>query len=102
MSQVLLLYARGCPNWRALDGLLRQMAVAWGFTLDRREVVTLEEAQRLGFAGSPTVLINGRDPFPSDGNASLSCRLYATETGLRGVPATEGLLAALHRAALDG
>ena len=51
-----------------------------------------ESADRWGFAGSPTILVDGIDPFPSDaGSRSLACRLYLTPDGLAGHP-TRGQL----------
>ena len=45
---------------------------------------TPEEAEELGLRGSPTVLVNGRDPFMDQAStASLSCRIYRTPGGLR-------------------
>jgi ABC-2 type transport system permease protein len=52
-----------------------------------------EEARRLGFPGSPTVRIDGRDPFPvpERGQGGLACRVYATPEGMRSIP-TAGML----------
>jgi hypothetical protein len=45
------------------------------------------EAQLVGFPGSPTILIEGQDPFPSTaGHVGLPCRQYDTDQGARGVP----------------
>lgn len=42
---------------------------------------------RLGFSGSPTILVDGQDPFADqDAPIGLACRLYATEEGLQGAP----------------
>lgn len=65
--------------------------VAW------REVSEEAEAVRLGMHGSPTLLVDGTDPFVREGDAaSLSCRLYGPEQGsVAGVPSVERLRAAL-------
>ncbi|HET6192893.1 MAG TPA: hypothetical protein VFE59_38505, partial [Trebonia sp.] len=48
-----------------------------GVSVEYRVVSTPEEAARYGMQGSPTILIDGRDPFAEPGAAaSLSCRLY--------------------------
>lgn len=53
---------------------------------------TLEAAQRVGFRGSPTILVDGRDPFASgDEPVGLSCRVYATPDGPAGAPTTDQL-----------
>jgi hypothetical protein len=39
-------------------------------------VETHEEAVRLGFRGSPTILVDGRDPFADGrGDLGLACRV---------------------------
>ncbi len=43
--------------------------------------------------GSPTILIDGRDPFAEPGTvASISCRLYRTESGPQGCPTVNELI----------
>ena len=61
-------------------------------------VTTVEEADRLGARGSPTILVNGRDLFPWRGAApgrALACRVYSTPTGLAGAPTVNQLVDAL-------
>ena len=49
-----------------------------------------------GMHGSPTVLIDGHDPFTAAGvEAPVSCRLYPTVSGFDGAPSIEDLVAAL-------
>ena len=46
-----------------------------------------QAADRARFGGSPTILIDGRDPFASaDQPFGLSCRVYETEDGAQGAP----------------
>ena len=96
---VTLRYFDGCPNWQTTDALLREALDATGHTdlaVDREKVETLEDADRLGFVGSPTVLIDGHDPFFLPGApVGLACRLYATPEGLRGSPTIEQLVEVL-------
>ena len=63
------------------------------------EVVdTFEDATRLEFRGSPSLLIDGRDPFLDQaGDVGLSCRIYRTEQGLQGAPSVDQLVAILTR-----
>lgn len=96
MVDVTLLYFDGCPNWRQADEHLRRPQGELGFTLDRRQVDTPEEAAQVGFAGSPTVLIDGGDPFVTgDQPSGLACRVYATPSGPQGSPTLEQLRDAL-------
>ena len=96
---VTLLYFDGCPNWREAQTRLDEAARVAG----RSDVVvtlipvpTLEDAERVSFRGSPTILINGADPF-ADANApvGLACRVFPTPSGLRGAPTVEQLVAVL-------
>jgi protein-disulfide isomerase len=96
---VTLQYFDGCPNWQdADDKLLAALALA-GITdvaVHRQLVETVEDAERLGFLGSPTVLIDGVDPFAEPGaTPGLSCRVYRTDAGLSGAPSVAQLRAAL-------
>jgi hypothetical protein len=81
--KVQILSVPDCPNVAPL----RQRLAA---VLDGREGVELrvevvnsvEDAARLGMHGSPTLLIEGVDPFAVPGQpTSVSCRLYCDETG---------------------
>ena len=96
---VTLLYSEDCPNWRIADERLREALARAGrddLRVEYRQVDTPEQAEAAGFRGSPTVLIDGRDPFADpDAPAALSCRVFRTETGLAGAPTVEQLLAVL-------
>jgi hypothetical protein len=91
-------YFDGCPSWRTLDERLRSVLDAAGRTeaITYVRVETDEEARRLQFHGSPTILIDGRDPFDVPGmSVGLTCRLYRTPAGLAGSPTAEQLAAVL-------
>lgn len=61
-----------------------------------RMIGDADQATAAGMTGSPTLLIDGRDPFESGQAPSLSCRLYPTDTGrLDGAPSVAALRAAL-------
>lgn len=91
-----LQYFEGCPHWKVADGRLGPLAEALGIEIDYRPVNTAEEAVIAGFRGSPTILIDGRDPFASgDEPAGLSCRLYQTPDGPAGSPTISQLANAL-------
>jgi len=69
----------------------------------RREVADEREAAEAGMHGSPTLLIDGVDPFAQPGQAaSVSCRFYPDATGhLAGAPPLEALRQALAVAGHD-
>ncbi|HUV57954.1 MAG TPA: thioredoxin family protein [Acidimicrobiales bacterium] len=94
--KVQLLYFKDCPNWRATADALASLMSETAFELELLEVKTDEEAEAVAFRGSPTVLIDGIDPFGSpDAPIGLSCRLYHGPRGLGGAPTTEQLRDAL-------
>ncbi|HET8985120.1 MAG TPA: hypothetical protein VFN03_05100 [Trueperaceae bacterium] len=57
-------------------------------------VDTTNEAQELGFPGSPTVRVNGTDIERTDGQGVLACRVYA-ENGGKNWPSKDLLKRAL-------
>jgi hypothetical protein len=97
--RVALRYFDGCPNWQTTLTRLKALLAALDegnleITLERVE--TPEDAQRLRFVGSPTILLNGRDPFEEpEGEYGLACRIYRTPEGPAGSPTTEQLREAL-------
>jgi hypothetical protein len=89
---VTVLYFEGCPHWRTADGRLRESADECGFDVDRRIVDTPDAAEQMRFRGSPTILVDGLDPFASgDEPVGLSCRVYDTPDGPAGAPTVEQL-----------
>ncbi|MBD0670123.1 alkylmercury lyase family protein [Streptomyces sp. CBMA156] len=95
--RITVLTVADCPNARpalelataALDGREAEVELV--------EVADEAEATRLGMCGSPTILIDGTDPFPPPGAApSLSCRLYWRADGtMSGLPEETALRLAL-------
>ena len=58
-----------------------------------------DEAAAVGMHCSPTILIDGSDPFVQAGTpASMSCRLYRNDGKFDGVPSVTDLIAALRSA----
>ena len=96
--EVTLLYVDGCPSWRIAQRRLTALADEFGFTVTRREVGTTKDAEGIGFRGSPTIMVDGRDVF-AEGHepVGLSCRIYETPGGPAGAPTLEQLHAMLLR-----
>ena len=89
---VRLQYFDGCPNWQVLDERLKTLAGELDLTVTYEKVETVEAAQDRRFRGSPTLLVEGRDPFGAEGGEfGLSCRVYATPEGPAGSPTLEQL-----------
>ena len=75
--KVELLWWDGCPSYPEARELLEDV-LAGRAEVELREVRSDEEAEALGFPGSPTIRIDGRDVDPEGAEAqpSLSCRVY--------------------------
>jgi len=87
-----LRYFDGCPNWKTADERVRQALEAAGqrsLDITYRKVTSPEEAERLGFRGSPTVLADESAPV------GLAGRIYQTEAGTEGAPSVAQLSRAL-------
>ena len=83
--RITLLYYEDCPSHNeALDRLRQVMADEdVGAEVEVIKVETEQQAQRLRFIGSPTILVNGKDidPPPLDAYYALTCRAYRLEDG---------------------
>lgn len=94
---ITLQYFDGCPNWETTERHLATL-IAEGLdaTISHERIDGYETAVERGFRGSPTVLIDGVDPF-ADPNApvGLACRVYKSDTGLTGTPTLDQLRQAI-------
>jgi hypothetical protein len=100
--RVQLLYFDGCPHWTLMEERLREALSLSGIpqSIEHCLVETPEEADEYRFAGSPSILLNGRDPFTTSlSDVGLSCRVYSTPDGAAGAPTVEQLVAAIRGAA---
>ena len=97
-----LLVVPDCPNEAAALDVLREAAELAGVEAVSVTVTVIdsgEEAQRRGFVGSPTFLIDVIDPFATpSAPTGVTCRLYAAASGPAGVPSVEALREALVKA----
>ena len=62
-----VVYVDGCPNWpTAHERLARALELfgAGDTPVSLRRVTSGAEAESAGFAGSPTILVDGHDLFP--------------------------------------
>ncbi len=103
---VTLLYSSDCPNWRIAEQRLRaalEQSGRGGVKIYLDEVSTIGVARQKHFTGSPTILIDGVDPFV-DSSApappALACRVYRSAEGLAGSPTIAQLVDALEAASV--
>jgi len=91
----------GCPNVAALEQRLAAVLDGRaGVSVSRHVIRDEGQAARWGMHGSPTVLIDGTDPFAEPGQPpSMSCRRYRAEGGqASGVPSANQLQQAIEHA----
>ena len=90
---IYLQYFDGCPNWKEVEAHLETLkAEGHELEISYEPVETPEAAIERGFRGSPTIVINGVDPFADpDAPVGLSCRVYKTESGYAGSPSLDQL-----------
>lgn len=87
-----------CPHVRLLEDRLRRAVTGLaGVSMSRKVIATADDAARAGMRGSPTVLVDGIDPFAEPRvPTGLSCRLYRQPDGtIEGAPSVDRLRAAL-------
>lgn len=100
MLDLEVLYIRECPNHIPMLALVNDIVRDHGLRANvrEREIRDEDDASRVRFRGSPTLLVNGHDLEPDvgyEGPYSLACRLY----GGKGTPSRETIETALLNAA---
>ena len=101
--QLMVLAVPDCPNVMLLEERLAQVLEGRRHVMVSRHVIAdQEEAARRGMHGSPTILVDGMDPFAEPGQAaSVSCRLYRDSDGqVGGAPSVSQLRQAIAEAAI--
>jgi hypothetical protein len=82
----------GCPSWRdawsALGTVLAEMGCEVPVRL--RDVTRMDREELVGFAGSPTIRVDGADLFGYRGPLVMACRRYE-EDGGQGWPSVDSL-----------
>ena len=85
-AQVELLWWDGCPSSNEAHELVRRLMAEAGLdpaSLRSIEIDTDDAAERMGFVGSPTIRVDGRDIQPPDQPEppGLTCRVYHLRDG---------------------
>jgi hypothetical protein len=73
-----------CPHAASAVQLAHDAVTATGLivAIETVEVRNHDQAERLGFVGSPSFHLDGRDLFPEDVVPAVACRVYRTPTRL--------------------
>lgn len=97
--EIEVLHIDECPGWEPALQRVREALDALGRSdVEATERVLGSDAAAAdsAFAGSPTIVVDGADLFPSDGRTTaLACRVYATERGIAPSPSVDQIVAAL-------
>ena len=86
MRRIELFFWDGCPSYPEAEALVRTTLADLGVEaeLELIEVHTQEQAEELGFVGSPTIRIDGHDvdeEAAARSEPSLTCRIYTFPDG---------------------
>lgn len=83
--KVTIQYFAGDPNWSTARDRVRAVLDASGqasVEIELQQIASSEEAHEFRFRGSPTILVDGVDPFGSEESGyGLMSRVYRTEAG---------------------
>jgi protein-disulfide isomerase len=86
-----LQYFDDCPNVPIMYQNATDAMDSLDFDIELKNIIVADnaKAERIGFRGSPTLLINGQDllDMPKPENPSLSCRNYPN-----GIPTAEDIM----------
>jgi len=100
--EIVIQYFDDCPSWQTA----RNNVTAALAAIDVDAQITLikvesdAEAERLGFHGSPSILVGGTDLFPTlDSPIGMSCRVYHVDGKPDGSPSVEQLVEVLRTVA---
>ena len=98
--RVELYWWEGCPSHPEALALVESVLAELGVDAEVElvEVETDEDAVRLGFPGSPTIRVDGRDidPVGAASRPALNCRIYRLPDGsISPIPSREQLEEAL-------
>jgi hypothetical protein len=102
--ELTLLTVQACPGAAMIEERLAAALTAHPDAIVQCRVITDEAAaSAAGMHGSPTLLVNGADPFALPGQPpSLSCRMYRDASGrLSRAPSLDALRQALAAAVDD-
>jgi len=91
--EVRILYFEDCPNIGLAEQRVRDIAAGDPeIRIVRQRVADPTDANAAGLHGSPTILIDGVDPFVApNAETSWACRVYMSPEGVQGAPSIKQL-----------
>jgi hypothetical protein len=95
---IILQYFDSCPGWKVVDERVKDIIEERGLhaSLEYQRIETPQDAEKYQFVGSPTLLIDERDPFATGSMpVGLVCRTYMTDAGVAPSPSVQQLEKAL-------
>jgi hypothetical protein len=97
--EVRILYIEDCPNIGLAEQRVREVADGDPeIRIVRQRVADPADTAATGLHGSPTILIDGVDPFAApDTEPSWACRVFLSAYGIQGAPSTKQLREAMGR-----
>ncbi len=91
MTKIEFLYFEGCPSYKKALDYLKEIIDEE--KIDAKIELVLvespEDAQEVGFQGSPSIKINGEDMEGKQNGYSFTCRIYNIDGALTGIPSKE-------------
>ena len=96
--EVVIQYVKGCPHfgetYQMVSDILESSETHG--VLRTTLISSIPQAEELIFVGSPTLLIDGVDPFADKSSpVGLACRIYGSGAGRSGTPPRDQVEAAL-------
>ena len=97
--KITIQYFDECPHWKLADERVRHVLRDFSgddVTVEYQFIDSPETADEVRFHGSPTIHIDGRDPFITGvEQVGMSCRVFRTDDGIQGAPTEAELRKAL-------
>ena len=91
MTKIEFLYFEGCPSYKQALDYLKELIdeEKLDANIELVLVESPEDAQKVGFQGSPSIKVNGVDLENNNDGFSFNCRLYDIDGELTGIPSKE-------------
>jgi hypothetical protein len=91
MTKIEFLYFEGCPSYKPTLDYLKKVIDEEKIDVNLELVLveSPEDAQKVGFQGSPSIKIDGIDLEDKNDGFSFNCRLYSVDGKLTGTPSKE-------------